>query len=313
MDHRIEAREFLTRCRARVRVEQVGLPDFGERRVPGLRREEVAILAGVSVHYYTRLERGDLSGASASVLDALARALLLSAAEREHLFNLAAAAGAGSRSRAEHRSSPLRVPAGVQQMLDAMADVPADLRNHRRDVLTANPLGRALYAPMYQYCVGTANVARFTFLSPAAREFLRDWDQTADGLVASLRIEVGRNPHDRRLSDLIGELSTRSDDFRIRWGALRVRHHESGVKRLRHPVVGDLDLSFQVMTLPEQPGLAVVVHSAQPGSASHDALRFLASWAAEQERPCGTDTGSADLQSPSDGRRPEHRDEEKHQ
>ena len=280
MDHRVEARDFLTLCRARLQIGQVALPGIGERRVPGLRREEVAALAGVSVHYYTRLERGDLTGASASVLEALARALQLNDAEREHLFNLAAAATPHTRPRSAAGSTPRSVPRGVQQMLDAMTDAPAELRTYRRDVLAANSLGRALYSPMYQTSTAVPNAARYTFLEASAREFFIDWDQTADAIVANLRVEAGRNPRDRALSDLIGELVTRSDEFRIRWGAHHVRHHESGVKRLRHPLVGELELRFQVMQLPSKPGLGVLVHSAEPGSPSQDALRFLASLAA---------------------------------
>jgi transcriptional regulator with XRE-family HTH domain len=279
VDDRNEIRQFLASRRARITPGQAGLPVYGaNRRVPGLRREEVALLAGVSVDYYTRLERGNLGGASEAVLDALAQALQLDEAERGHLFDLARAANTTARS-PRRRPAKQQVRPGVQRILDAL-DAPADVRNGRRDILAANRLGYALYSEMFVDPVRPANVARFVFLSPRAREFFPDWEGAANDLVANLRTEAGRNPHDRGLQDLVGELSTRSQEFRTRWAAHNVRHHQTGRKRLHHPVVGDLELTYEVLALPADPGLSLVVYGAQPGSASQDGLHLLASWAA---------------------------------
>ena len=278
VDNRDEIRQFLASRRARITPEQAGLPAYGgNRRVAGLRREEVALLAGVSVDYYTRLERGNLGGVSEAVLDALAQALQLDEAERGHLFDLARAANTSARPR--RRPAPQRVRPGVQRILEAM-DVPADLRNGRRDILAANRLGYALSSELYIDPVRPANVARFLFLSPRAREFFPDWEGVANDLVASLHTVAGRNPHDRGLQDLVGELSTRSQEFRSRWAAHNVRLHQTGRKRLHHPVVGDLELTYEVLASPADPGLSLVVYGAEPGSASQDGLQLLASWAA---------------------------------
>jgi len=278
VDNRNEIRQFLTSRRARITPEQAGLPVYGaNRRVAGLRREEVALLAGVSVDYYTRLERGNLGGVSEAVLDALAQALQLDEAERGHLFDLARAANTSAPTR--RRPAQRRVRPGVQRILDAM-DAPADVRNGRRDILAANRLGYALYSELFIDPVRPANVARFVFLSPRAWDFFPDWEGTANDLVANLRTEAGRNPHDRGLQDLVGELSTRSQEFRTRWAAHNVRQHQTGRKRLHHPVVGDLELTYEVLTLPADPGLSLVVYGAEPRSASQDGLRLLASWAA---------------------------------
>jgi transcriptional regulator with XRE-family HTH domain len=197
VDNRTEIRQFLISRRARITPEQAGLPTYGgNRRVPGLRREEVALLAGVSVDYYTRLERGNLGGVSEAVLDALAQALQLDEAERGHLFDLARAANSTARPR--RRPAQQRVRPGIQRILDAMSDAPADVRNGRGGILAANRLGYALYSELYIDPVRPANVARFLFLSPRAQEFFPDWDSTANDLVASLRTAAGRNPHDRR-------------------------------------------------------------------------------------------------------------------
>jgi transcriptional regulator with XRE-family HTH domain len=278
VDNRNEIRQFLTSRRARITPGQAGLPTYGShRRVAGLRREEVALLAGVSVDYYTRLERGNLGGVSEIVLDALAQALQLDEAERGHLFDLARAANTTARPR--RRPAQHRVRPGVQRILDAL-DAPADLRNGRGDILAANRLGYALYSELYIDPVRPANVARFLFLSPRARDFFPDWEGTANDLVANLRTEAGRNPHDRGLQDLVGELSTCSQEFRSRWAAHNVRQHHTGRKRLHHPVVGDLELTYEVLALPADPGLSLVVYGAEPGSASQDGLKLLASWAA---------------------------------
>jgi transcriptional regulator with XRE-family HTH domain len=279
VDHRSETREFLTSRRARITPEQAGLPVFGgTRRVPGLRREEAAMLAGVSVDYYTRLERGNLSGASESVLDALARALQLDEAERAHLFDLARAAGPMARTR--RRPTPKRVRPSVQRILDAMTGAPALVQNGRLDILGANRLGQALYSEMYLHPARPLNHARFTFLDPRARDFYPDWDRAANDGVALLRAEAGRNPHDRGLTDLVGELSTQSEEFRIRWAAHNVRSHQTGAKHFHHPVVGDLTLTFEMMQLSADPGLSLLAYSAEPGSRSQDALNLLASWTA---------------------------------
>jgi transcriptional regulator with XRE-family HTH domain len=284
MDNRSEVREFLATRRARITPTQAGLPVFGgQRRVPGLRREEVAMLAGVSVDYYTRLERGNLGGVSESVLEALAGALHLDDAERLHLMDLARAANDGAVSRGRRRSSPQRVRPGLQRILDAITDAPADVRNARRDVLASNRLSRALYAEMYETPVLPVNLARFTFFDPRAKVFFPDWERNANDLVANLRIEAGSNPYDRDLSDLIGELSTRSDEFATRWATHNVRLHNTGTKRLHHPIAGDLELSYEVMKMPGDPGLSLAVYTAEPGSPTEEALRFLSSWAATND------------------------------
>jgi transcriptional regulator with XRE-family HTH domain len=282
VDSRTDVREFLASRRARITPQQAGLPAYGgTRRVPGLRRAEVALLAGVSPDYYVRLERGNLSGASDSVLDAIARALQLDEAERAHLFDLARAANTTPRTR---RTTPQQVRPGVQQLLDAMTDAPAFVRNGRLDILAANRLGQAVYAPVFDTPIRPANLARFAFLDPRATDFYPDWDAAANTTVNILRIEAGRTPHDRALSDLVGELATRSDDFRTRWAAHNVRLHHTGVKHFRHPIVGDVVLSFEAMPLPTDPGLTLTALSAEPGSPTQDALKLLASWATTLDR-----------------------------
>ena len=248
----------------------------------GLRRGEVAQLAGVSVEYYTKLERGGLSGASESVLDAVSRALRLDDAERAHLFDLARAANASPALR-RRRPVPPRVRPGVQRVLDALT-APAWVRNGRSDILATNLLGRALYAPVFQDPARPANTARFLFLNPRGPEFYRDWDRTAADMVAVLRSEAGRNPYDKGLTDLIGELSTRCEDFRVRWATHDVHTHRTGAKQLHHPAVGDLDLTYEAMELAADPGLTLLVYTAEPGTRSADALTLLASWAATLER-----------------------------
>jgi transcriptional regulator with XRE-family HTH domain len=289
MDNRSEAREFLSTRRARITPDRAGLPAYGgNRRVSGLRREEVALLAGVSVDYYTRLERGDLSGASDSVLDALARALQLDDAETAHLFDLARAANASPLAkRRPKRAEGLRP--SIQRLLDAVTEAPALIRNNYFDYVAANRLGRALYAPVF--AEPAPNSARFAFLNPAAHAFYLDWDQVTQELVATMRGEAGRNPYDKRLTDLVGELSTRSERFRILWAAHNVRYHRSGVKRLHHPVVGDVELVYEAFELPADPGLSLSTYTAEPGTASADALKMLASWAATADAPGPTPAG----------------------
>ncbi|QDE35585.1 transcriptional regulator [Microbacterium foliorum] len=283
MDHRSEVREFLSTRRDRITPDQAGLPAYGgNRRVPGLRREEVALMAGVSVDYYTRLERGDLSGVSDSVLDALARALHLDDAETAHLFDLARTANASPVSR-KPRKRANEIRPSIQRLLDAITDAPAMIRNNYFDYVASNQLGRALYAPVF--ADPAPNSARFAFLNPAAPDFYVEWEKNTQELVATMRGEAGRNPYDKRLSDLVGELSTRSDRFRTLWAAHNVRYHRTGVKKLRHPIVGDLELTYEAFELPADPGLTLSTYTAEPGSASADALRMLGSWATTQDSP----------------------------
>jgi transcriptional regulator with XRE-family HTH domain len=283
MDSRNEIRDFLISRRARITPEQAGLPAYGgNRRVLGLRREEVAMLAGVSVDYYIRLERGNARGVSDSVLENLARALHLDDAERAHLYDLARAANNGAR--APRRPARQQVRPAVQRLIDAMTMAPVYVRNGRMDVLAANRLGRALFAPLFGSPAKPTNLARFIFLDPAAPEFYQEWDRLASDTVALLRADAGRNPTDRLLSDLIGELSTRSDIFRVRWADHNVRQHRSGIKHFHHPVVGDISLAYESLELVADPGLVLNGYSAEPGSASQDALNLLASWAATADQ-----------------------------
>jgi transcriptional regulator with XRE-family HTH domain len=292
-----DIREFLTTRRAKITPQQAGLPIYGgaHRRVTGLRREEVAMLAGISVEYYTRLERGSVGSVSDGVLDGLVHALQLDEAERDHLYRLIRTASTPARSRAPRRSpARKRVRPSVQRILDQMP-MPAHLRNGRFDVLAANDLGRALYGPLYDhaatYTPGQApNSARFTFLDPAAADFFVDHHQVADDCVAVLRAEAGRDPYGKELSDLVGELSTRSEDFRIRWAAHDVRYHRTGRKRLHHPLVGDLELDYEAFELPGDPGQRLNVYTAPPDSPSEEALGLLASWTAPEP---ATDTHAA--------------------
>ena len=272
--------EFLATRRAKLSPEQVGLPSYGTRRVPGLRREEVASLAGVSADYYRRLERGQVSGVSELVLEALARALQLDDAERAHLFDLARAAGRvamGSPQRS--RPAKKRLRPVVLRLLEQI-DAPAIVSTVYGDYLAANALGRALYAPVFESSEQPVNSARFTFLDPAAPDFYPDWERLASELVAALRSQAGRNPYDRNLQDLIGELSTRSEEFRVRWAAHNVRFHRTGSKRLHHPIVGELQLSYETLTLDADDGLRMALYTAEPGSSSQQALDLLASWTA---------------------------------
>jgi transcriptional regulator with XRE-family HTH domain len=295
MDNRKELREFLATRRDRLTPQQAGLPTYGgRRRVPGLRREEVALLAGVSVEYYTRLERGNASGVSESVLEALARALQLDEAERAHLFDLARGMDATARTR--RRPAQQRVRPSMQQLLDAMTDVPAIVQNGRLDVLAANPLGRALYADLFDgvdALGGTRRVpnhARYTFLDPRAADFYPDWNRAAGDGVALLRAEAGRSPDDRVLTELIGELTTRSEQFSALWATHNVRWHTTGTKHFHHRFVGDLDLAYEAMELTADPGQTLLTYTAEPGSPSQQALRFLASWATSPDQAAAPDS-----------------------
>jgi transcriptional regulator with XRE-family HTH domain len=279
-DLRRQIREFLSTRRARISPEQAGLPTYGgdRRRVSGLRREEVALLAGISSEYYTRLERGNATGVSESVIDGIAHALQLDDAERTHLLDLLRTAGTTRPPR--RRPARQRVRPTVQRVLDSMVGTPAFVLNGHLDILAANDLGLALFSPIYADSVRPPNNARFIFLDPHATEFFRGWDKVANDTVALLRAEAGRDPYDRQLSDLIGELSTRSEEFRVRWAAHHVRIHTSGVKRFHHPVVGDLELAFESFPLAADPSQSLLTYTAEAGSPSQHALRLLASWAA---------------------------------
>jgi transcriptional regulator with XRE-family HTH domain len=281
--------EFLTSRRARITPEQAGVRTFGggPRRVAGLRREEVASLAGVSIAYYTKLERGDASGVSDTVLEALARALQLDDAERAHLFDLVRAQQPVPRPR-RRRSAPQTVRPGVQRLLDRI-DAPAYVRNGRMDILAMNKLGEALYSEMLLSPRRPANSARFCFLDPRASTFFVDWDTTADASVAVLRAEAGRNPHDHDLTNLIGELSMQSEDFRVRWARHDVGSHDAGLKRLHHPLVGHLELTYEGMTLAADPDLVLFAFTAEAGSKSEEALSLLASWTATEIEPIAAD------------------------
>ncbi|MFF8717301.1 helix-turn-helix transcriptional regulator [Streptomyces sp. NPDC015184] len=290
MDNRDEVSAFLRSRRDKITPEQAGLPVYGQRRVAGLRRGEVAMLAGVSVEYYTRLERGNLKGVSDSVLDALAKALRLDDTERMHLYDLARTAGPAPRTQAKRRESRPVVRPSVTRIIEGMPHLPAFVKNDRLDTLATNALGRALFAPIYADPTTGANSARFAFLSPAARQFYTDWERVTHESVGVLRVAAGKNPYDKELSNLIGELCTRSDVFRTMWGSHDVHVFREGTKRLRHPVVGDLELDHESMQLED--GLSVVVYSAHPNSASEDALKVLASWSATAGREQDTDISS---------------------
>ncbi len=294
VDRRDEIREFLISRRAKISPEQAGIPTYGDlRRVTGLRREEVAHLAGVSADYYTRLERGSIRGVSDGVLEAVSSALQLDEAERAHLMDLARTANAPSR-RLPRRPPQQRVRPGVLRLLDGMTGVVAIVQNGRSDVLAANLLGRALYGPVFNSAVQsssaassgsdtssrTPNQARYLFLDPGAGDFYPDWRAVAATSVAMLRLEAGRNPDDRALNELVGELTTRSTLFAALWAGHDVSIHTTGTKRFHHPVAGDLSLLFETLDLPGDEGQTLFTFTAEPGSASGNALAFLASWAA---------------------------------
>ena len=291
MTNASEVREFLTTRRAKITPERAGLPMYGRRRrVSGLRREEVALLAGISVEYYTRLERGNARGVSDDVLDAVSRALQLDEAERVHLLDLVRTANAGRPAR---RTSPAQhVRPSIQRVVDAISEIPAFVQNDRLDILYTNGLAAALYSDMLQDPIRPPNSARFLFLDPRARSLYVDWESVARDIVASLRGTAGRNPYDRALSDLIGLLSTRSDEFRLRWASHDVRFHRSGTKRFHHPLVGDLTLAFESLELPADPSLTLVTYSAEPGSPTHGALQELAGWSRTRAKLSTVEVGS---------------------
>ncbi|GAB2773321.1 helix-turn-helix transcriptional regulator [Terrabacter koreensis] len=290
MDNRQEVREFLMTRRARITPEQVGMPAGRGRRVPGLRRSEVATLAGLSVEYYARLERGQIAGASAGVLDALSRALQLDDTERAHLLDLARAADGiptSGRPRRRAAGKPASRPS-LQWALESIRDGVAFVRDPHQNLLATNTLGRAFYSPVIGEGGRMPNLARFQFLDPASRDFYPDWELFAEMCVGIMRAEAGRDPHDRGLQDLVGELSTRSEVFRRLWSAHDVRTHGTGTKRFNHPVVGELTLAYEELAITAEPGLVLMVYTAEPGSPSAERLQLLASWAASTPAPTAT-------------------------
>ena len=279
MDNRKEAREFLMSRRAKISPQQLGIAGSGNRRVAGLRRAEVAALADVSIEYYSKIERGNLAGVSDSVLNAIARALQFDDAEREHLFDLARAANGAAVPVRKRRARTWVARESLIRALDAVTSGPAFVRNGRTDILGANDLARAFYDRVFDG-PGAGNLARFTFLDERSREFYPEWETAADMSVAILRTEAGRDPGDKQLHDLIGELSTRSDAFRTRWAAHNVRRHGSGTKTFHHHIAGDLTLTYEGLELTAEPGPSFLIYTAEPGSPSAERLALLASWAA---------------------------------
>ncbi|HYY78315.1 MAG TPA: helix-turn-helix transcriptional regulator [Actinomycetes bacterium] len=276
-DVRAEIRQFLTTRRAKLTPERAGLPAYGaNRRVPGLRRGEVALLAGISIEYYTRLERGNARGVSEEVLDGISRALQLDEVERAHLTDLVRTANAARPAR--RRATPQRVRPSVQRLLDSMTGTAAFVRDGRLDILSANQLGYALYAPAFLDPARPVNLARFVFLDPRSMDFYGNWDGIAHAAVGSLRAEAGRDPYDRALTDLVGELSLRSQQFRVRWAAHDVDYYRSGVQPFHHPLVGDLTLHYDALELPADPGQTIIAYTAEPGSPAQQALDLLVSW-----------------------------------
>lgn len=282
MNNRADVREFLTSRRAKISPEAVGLPAGSNRRVAGLRRSEVATLAGVSVEYYTRLERGAISGASPEILQAISRALNLDDAERAHLFDLAHAASPIARPPKRRNSKSWNPHISLQWALDAVTAGPAFVRNGRMDLLAVNALARAFYKDVYDMPGQPPNLARFTFLDERAHDFHPDWDAAAEVVVSILRTEAGRDPHNKELHDLVGELSTRSQEFRRLWSSHDVRHHGAGAKVFRHPVVGEMTIAYEGLEMAAEPGLTLTIYTAEPGSPSEEAMRLLASWAATE-------------------------------
>jgi transcriptional regulator with XRE-family HTH domain len=289
MDRQDDVAEFLRSRRDRITPEQAGIIGGGRRRVPGLRREEVALLAGVSVDYYARMERGDLSGVSPEVLDSLALALHLDEAETDHLHDLARATVHQTPRRCRKPAARTLRPS-LQRFIDAATGAPVLIRDRRMTYLFTNPLGHALYAPLLDDPVNQSNIARFVFLNPFSRNFFPEWEQGANDVVATMRTYAGQHPRDTELSDLIGELMTRSDDFGRRWAMQNVRHHRTGIKRICHPEVGDLELSYEALDLPSDPDWYMFGYTAEPGTPSEDRLRILGSLAVTEDDMSADDT-----------------------
>ena len=280
MDIAKDIREFLMTRRARIKPAEVSLPSGPRRRVPGLRREEVAQLAGVSTEYYTQIERGNVTGVSDEVLHAVARALQLTDDETVHFFDLARAAITTRGATRIKRGSGQTIPDGLQALIDSMTTSPAIVMNGSLDILAANPLGRALYAPVFDRATGTPNLARFIFFDTFSEEAFPQWKRMADEAVALLQAEAARSPHSAGITQIVGELATRSEEFRTRWAAHNVTAHRHGAKQFRHAEFGELTLTYNVLAVVAAPGLSVVGYTAEPGSPSAEALRILASWCA---------------------------------
>ncbi|MCB8902755.1 MULTISPECIES: helix-turn-helix domain-containing protein [unclassified Streptomyces] len=283
MDLSAELSEFLRSRRARLKPEDVGLPDFGRhRRVPGLRREELAQLAGVSVAYYTRLEQGNGRNVSMEVLDSIARALRLSDTERAHLTHLAKPTA----KKRQHRAAiarPQQVRPGLRHLLDAMEGIPAFVVGRRLDVLAWNRMARALMGDFEAMEPTERNVARMVFLGPNSRDLYRDWECKATEVVSVLRLYAGCYPEDPALLALVGELSVRSEEFRSLWAAHTVADKGHGTKVLRHPLVGEMTLTYESMQVAGgDPDLMLITYQAEPGTASADALRLLAQWGVDE-------------------------------
>ncbi|MFJ8462764.1 helix-turn-helix domain-containing protein [Streptomyces swartbergensis] len=285
LDRRAELSEFLRTRRARLKPEDVGLPDFGRRRVPGLRREELAQLAGVSVAYYTRLEQGNGRNVSAEVLDAIARALRLTDAEHAHLMHLAKP----KQHKKKQAARAQQVRPALRHLLDSIDTVPAYVVGRRSDILAWNRMAAALFGDWAELPAPERNWARLVFLRPDYRELFVEWDQKASDIVGFLRMDAGCHPDDPKLSALVGELSVKSEEFRRLWAAHDVKEKSYGVKRMRHPLVGDLALSFETFRLVDESENALITYHAEPGSPSAEALRLLASWGADATR-AGTGT-----------------------
>ncbi|MEU2747760.1 helix-turn-helix transcriptional regulator [Streptomyces collinus] len=281
LDRRAELSEFLRTRRARLKPEDVGLPDFGRRRVPGLRREELAQLAGVSVAYYTRLEQGNGRNVSAEVLGSIAHALRLSDAEHAHLMHLA-------KPKKQHGKKPAarsrQVRPALRHLLDSIDNVPAYIVGRRSDILAWNRMAAALFGDWAEQPAQERNWARMVFLRPEYRELFVEWDQKAADIVGYLRMDAGCHPDDPQLSALVGELSVKSEDFRRLWAAHDVKEKSYGVKRMRHPLVGELTLSFETFRLVDESEQSLITYHAEPGTPSAEALRLLASWGADATR-----------------------------
>lgn len=281
LDRRAELSEFLRSRRARLQPEDVGLPSYGRRRrVPGLRREELAQLAGVSVAYYTRLEQGNGRNVSAEVLDAIARALHLNDAEHAHLTHLARP------KQHKRKLSPRaqQVRPGLRQLLDTLDGVPAYVAGRRTEILAWNRMAAALFGGWDELAAQDRNWARLVFLTPAYRDLFVRWDAKAADVVSYLRMDAGCHPDDPKLSALVGELSVKSEEFRRLWATHDVKEKSHGVKHLRHPLVGELTLSYETLKLPDDPDQSLITYYAEPGSPSAEALRLLASWGADATR-----------------------------
>ncbi|MEV0000025.1 helix-turn-helix transcriptional regulator [Streptomyces sp. NPDC050848] len=283
MDLSAELSEFLRSRRARLKPEDVGLPDFGRhRRVPGLRREELAQLAGVSVAYYTRLEQGNGRNVSMEVLDSIARALRLNDSERAHLTHLAKPTA----KKKQHRAAiarPQQVRSGLVQLLDSMETVPAFVVGRRLDILAWNRMARALLGDFATWEPRERNMARMMFLDPNTRDLYLDWDCKATETVSVLRLYAGCYPEDPALLELVGELSVRSEEFRSLWAAHTVADKGHGSKRMRHPLVGEMTLQYESLRVAgPDPDLMLVTYHAEPGTASADALRLLAQWGVDE-------------------------------